>query len=606
VTFGGGKTLSGYSSAVDVFDLCADPPARTHVHALSEARADLAAASVGPREVMFVGGAGAAGASSAVDRVALQGPPPPPAAAAAATKIDPIVCDTRCIEAGAMICEGFTSACNLPSCAMGCEVAAGPGGAAIATAAACAAACAQIAAAGSCTPSFANQTYQLCGTCPHIEGGPTCPAAGACALGCALAFGGPVPRPPTPPPTPPPPPLLPCTSDYNCSFNGACDASTGACACDKAWAGSYCQQLNLLPVVNGSGLNQLADPAARTSTWGGAVLHDAAEHGGDGKWHMFASEIERHCGIHRWVTNSVVVHAVADAPDGVYTKRAAGAGGDDAVLFPIFTHEPAVVRVPTGEWALYVTHHDGPPTDGGWGDACNCTSGASASGGCAAEVSNCHDAGDLAKCAVYTWRSISTKGAAGPWGALEPIPSIQPGGAALVDTNFAPLIEADGSLLAWTRGSIVRSNDWRNLSGYKDTGGGLRPGLGFGIGEDPFLWKDAKGRYHILSHNGDRGAPGDHGDCGRHFFSASGDAGTWDAAPLGAAARGGCAYFRDGVRFADGSLYTFFRRERPHLVFGADGSTIVALTTSAIDSPTSPNLPGGQDGSYTLLQPVNH
>jgi hypothetical protein len=180
---------------------------------------------------------------------------------------------------------------------------------------------------------------------------------------------------------------------------------------------------------------------------------------------------------------------------------------------------------------------------------------------------------------------------------------MQPG--AWSDLNFSPIILEDSSLIGWNRYDIVRAADWRNLSSYKVMGGALRPGLGFGIGEDPFLWRDKQGHFHILSHNGDRGHPGPGGDCGRHFFSETGDAGTWDAAPLHPSEKGGCAYFRDGVHFADSFKRTFYRRERPHLIFDEDGYTIRAVTTSAIDCPVSPYLPGGTDSSYTLLQPVN-
>ena len=93
-----------------------------------------------------------------------------------------------------------------------------------------------------------------------------------------------------------------CKTDYNCSLNGEC--VSGSCKCDPGWLGSACQQLNLRPVVNGSGLDQL-HAKAQTSTWGGTVLHDNST----GKYHMWASEISRNCGLHRWVTNSVVAHA---------------------------------------------------------------------------------------------------------------------------------------------------------------------------------------------------------------------------------------------------------------------------------------------------------
>ena len=72
---------------------------------------------------------------------------------------------------------------------------------------------------------------------------------------------------------------------------------------------------------------------------------------------------------------------------------------------------------------------------------------------------------------------------------------------------------------------------------------------------------------------------------------------------------GGCAYPRVNVSFADGTTRSFYRRERPHLVLGADGFTPVALSTSVIDSPLGPGVPGfappQRDASYTLVQGVN-
>ena len=77
VALGGGKTLTGYSAVVDVFDLCASPPTHGAGAPLSEARADLSAASLtaasatarASQLVLFVGGSGMAGASTAVDQI---------------------------------------------------------------------------------------------------------------------------------------------------------------------------------------------------------------------------------------------------------------------------------------------------------------------------------------------------------------------------------------------------------------------------------------------------------------------------------------------------------------------------------------------------------
>ena len=87
--------------------------------------------------------------------------------------------------------------------------------------------------------------------------------------------------------------LPPCTSSWNCSLSGAC--VRGACVCDQGWVGTYCQQLALLPVVNGTGLDRLHTPAL-TSSWGGTILHDNSS--GSDVWHMWASELLEHCGIH--------------------------------------------------------------------------------------------------------------------------------------------------------------------------------------------------------------------------------------------------------------------------------------------------------------------
>eukprot|EP01043_Picozoa_sp_COSAG02_P098708 COSAG02_NODE_34844_length_477_cov_1.214286_1_plen_123_part_10 len=93
-------------------------------------------------------------------------------------------------------------------------------------------------------------------------------------------------------------------NSFNCSYNGKLVGT--ACECAPEWKGKFCHQLNLAPARNGSGLDQLhAEPF--TSTWGGSVIFNKD----DGLWHMYASEISKHCGIHRWVTNSIVVHATS-------------------------------------------------------------------------------------------------------------------------------------------------------------------------------------------------------------------------------------------------------------------------------------------------------
>ena len=393
--------------------------------------------------------------------------------------------------------------------------------------------------------------------------------------------------------------------DKNCSFNGECtsvSATDGGpvCSCDSGWQGKYCEQLDLLPAHNGSGLSHLLhDPARRTSTWGGSVLW-----GDDGKYHMWYSEISRHCGIHRWVTNSVVNHAVSDGPASEWHFEPDNAS---APVLPIFSHEPIAARAPTGEYVLFVTHYPGSAADS---PTCNCTDGNSASGepGCAGEV------GGGANKTLYSYFTYASD-PAGPWSPLVSLQYVQPT-LNHTDLNLAPVIRGDGSLLAWTRWDVWAAKDWKDPSTWRDTGQAPDWDSPYGQweGEDPSMWVDRKGRYHILSHNGDRGQGGTAkhpaGDCGRHLFSETGAAGTWQVAPYPKAELGGCAYPRVNVTFADGSVRSFYRRERPHLVLGADGFTPVALTTASIDSPLGPGVPGfappQRDASYTLVQGIRH
>jgi hypothetical protein len=67
--------------------------------------------------------------------------------------------------------------------------------------------------------------------------------------------------------------------------------------------------------------------------------------------YMFAvSEIESHCGIEAWTTNSHVVHAVSETAGGVYQRLQ-----PVAEVWPVFSHEPNIARAPapTNEYVVY-------------------------------------------------------------------------------------------------------------------------------------------------------------------------------------------------------------------------------------------------------------
>lgn len=187
---------------------------------------------------------------------------------------------------------------------------------------------------------------------------------------------------PPPPPPPPPAPPLPrgggaCTDDWSCSLGGEC--SGGKCVCDAAYTGSHCDVLrvrrakvnNGTDVEHGCRISRSASvywrvmqflyrlllrsfvlfalyclmrplisaiPVLFTTdvamgalcfivgiqinstanhTWGGHALKDPAS----GKWVGFFSYMAGHCGLSSWSSQSMIISAVADAPDGYVECR---------------------------------------------------------------------------------------------------------------------------------------------------------------------------------------------------------------------------------------------------------------------------------------------
>ena len=282
-------------------------------------------------------------------------------------------------------------------------------------------------------------------------------------------------------------------------------------------------------------------------------------------------------------------------------------------LFPSFTHTPMIVQDPRmsatveKSFGLFVTHYpNGSAADS---PVCFCIDGSTSS----AIDTKCRNSTEPSRGQNKTMNTYYTTAPTpyGPW--KQPLISLErqlPEGNH-VDLNFAPILYQNGSLLAWTRWDIIYATNWLEANTYVNQGQApnFNDPNGHWEGEDPSLWQDSKGRYHILSHNGARGQGGTSdetlGDCGRHLFSETGNAGSWITAP---SPLGGCAYPRVNVSFNnDGTIRSFYRRERPHLIFDGKGRP-VALSTAVIDSPIGPHMPHYQppqrDASYTMIQAI--
>ena len=371
----------------------------------------------------------------------------------------------------------------------------------------------------------------------------------------------------------------PCSTRADCSYNGKC--VDGKCACYPQWMGKHCGQLNLIPTSRDAGLQQ-HDARGRVSSWGGSVVR-----GDDGRYHMWAAEMTNDCGIVVWLSNSRIRHAVSTTgPTGPYLPHDISEG--------LWGHEPTVARAPTGEYALFWTAHFGKENVPCSRTPCDdCRDGETTIGRSATCLPD-------TRC-TYRPQLLSymafAPDPAGPWSTPQPIPS-PPGFAG--DTNLAPIIRADGSLLALGRPPWVwRANDWRNASTYTVEKVG---GSGTVEGEDPFLYVDSRDPsvLHGLSHAGGWDSSGG------HVWSID-DGRTWGRHE-DVAAYGSLITFTDDEKTAHAATpdhLSLSRRERPHLVFDGDGLP-VALTNGATERwPCTHPEHCPRDHCFTALQRLN-
>jgi hypothetical protein len=258
------------------------------------------------------------------------------------------------------------------------------------------------------------------------------------------------------------------------------------------------------------------------------------------------------------------------------------------VAFRPFSHEPTVARAPTGEYVMWFTSADwgptgAPPVHGH--KVCDCTS--------ASGLDECGWSNLDGKSGLPTFMSFA-KRPEGPWSEPVLIPIHGRG-----DTNLAAFILPDGSVRGMGRTCMFRADNWRVNTTYRyycNTTGVM--------GEDPFVWMDAEGIFHMIRHcNTTEDEPATHGQpYGTHQWSLDGGF-TWKA-------YGEEHAYPTYANFSDGSSLTYTMRERPHLVFADDG-TPLALTTGAAPNTQHNQLPGScrfkiggdcRTYSYTMLQ----
>ena len=286
-----------------------------------------------------------------------------------------------------------------------------------------------------------------------------------------------------------------CSGHMGCSLNGKClDA---VCVCDLAWKGPACARLAILPTIRNEpaaaygGDSQLPN----MSSWGGSVLRDD-----DGIYHLWVSEFVNGCGLSAWLSNSQIAHATARTATGPFTKQNTSLG--------IFSHNVVPLRAPktfgTGARPYYLFHlgtgtesgrrpknASGPPIDcSNRSESHETREGDIRRGGPPVE-------GNLAHRAPHP---------DGPWEALpsmsptcnNPAPVWHPNGTLYVACNNGqgskpwPLFASLDGGFTWTKtAEIATPPSWSTIRDKTAPFTGV---------EDPFLYFDARGHWHLLVH----------------------------------------------------------------------------------------------------------
>ena len=360
-----------------------------------------------------------------------------------------------------------------------------------------------------------------------------------------------------------------CITDEDCDLNGVCTG--GVCHCDTGWLGTDCGKLDLRPgpVQNGYNLNKEG-----TSSWCNSIVKDPLR---NDRYHLFVSEFTNYCGLDYWAPFSRLIRAESSNPVGPYEFK--------QEIAPSFAHNPSVVwNEAEQQYVLYFI-------------------------GCRTEVPttckslnySCGPGNTLnGESGISVWTSPDLR----DWTAHGQVIQGANDGSWDADvTNPAPLHVPSGSLARTPEVVLAYRGCPYNCSGeelinlasasdptsfYKR----LHPQKPIfqEPSEDPFIWTDKRGNYHMLVHSLlPDGGFGDGPNVGRHAFARSWN-GKWTFNHATVA-------FNTTVHFTDGPSVEYYRRERPNIFFSDDGNMRPLFLSTGVQEVNSTK-------SYSLIQPI--
>ncbi len=368
--------------------------------------------------------------------------------------------------------------------------------------------------------------------------------------------------------------VLSCNTDDECSYNGVC--SNNACVCDAGWLGDDCGILDLRPGPRSNGYNMNAQG---TSSWGAKIIHDRKD---SNLYHLFAAEFVNGCGLDSWSPFSRIIRAESrTGPIGPYKFAAEVVG--------TFAHNPTVIYSPADD-AYFLFHigcsHTVPPSGCNGGPNFQCGAGNNIQGESGVTILESQD--------LLSWdkKANLSGGPSGSWYEDLTNPSPWP-----FVTKYGD--EEGTNMIVAFRGCQFNGAGAEQIGiAHTYTKGVLEPFFIESVplfpdhNEDPFIWMDKRGHFHLLMHyvdpsngGGFNGQP----NVGRHAYAWCWNC-TWTFNSHTVA-------YHTTVDFTDGTSTTYYRRERPQLYFSEDGNMTPLYLVNGVQEQNTPQ-------SYTLVQPI--
>jgi hypothetical protein len=360
-----------------------------------------------------------------------------------------------------------------------------------------------------------------------------------------------------------------CSTGEDCRLNGVCIGTQ--CVCDTGWKGSNCGELDLRPADRNSGYNRTAEGI---SSWGSKIIHDPKE---PNLFHLFLAEFTDGCGLDYWSPYSRIIRAESiSGPAGPYVFATEVVG--------TFSHNPTVVFSKSDN--EYLLYYIGCPYEPNMATCTppqfSCGPGNFLNGESGISLQSSPD--------LIEWSPVGQifSGAnSNAWDADVTNPSPLP--------LYSPENKTSEILLVY-RGCPYNcsGNELINIATASDVEGSYTrkqaDPIFMASNEDPFVWKDKRGHFHMLLHSLElEGGFGDGPKVGRHAFARAWDgAWTFDNETLA---------FNTTVQYTQGPEVDFFRRERPQLFFSEDGEMTPLFLTTGVQERNSPM-------SYSVIQPI--